>query len=387
MRNTYYQHGLTAEEAANAQRVSPSFLKEFKASALRAWDKYLSPDRPVRDQTEAQRIGEALHCSTLEPQRFKVFYQPRLTPESASASIPADHRLVVGSDGLRQLIDELNASRPTKLSLTGTIPDLKQRLIDAGSELDPGSIEFMKGPELKLALEELNKSRFEPIPKSGTISEMRDRLNAEGMKVSVFSDVQDAYNKHNESIGITVLTDDEFELCANVTKSVRSKPESRIVLDHPMGEYEVELVFRCPITGLILKCRADYIIKPCEQYPDGLVVDPKFVESAELEGFRAAVRRYSMEIQAAFNVMAMKAVFGTEHEPTFVWLAAEKVRPFDSVYYYASADQIRKGHKTIAALLPKVAECIRTNVWPGYATGFVELDLTNWDKRELEETP
>ena len=143
-------------------------------------------------------------------------------------------------------------------------------------------------------------------------------------------------------------------------------------------------MYRCPQTGLVLQCRVDYLIKPCDQYPNGLVCDPKFVESAERDAFRAAVRRYGYAIQAAWNTAAVQAVFGTEDRPPFVWLAAEKEPPFASKYYFAADEQLAIGDHWMSTLLPDVAQCVSTGHWPDYGDDFEILEPQPSELKILE---
>lgn len=381
MRRVYLQPGLTLADVDNVQRVSPSFLKEFRRSPAHAWAKYVDPER-VEDQTAAMRIGTMLHCAILEPDRFSSAYEVRLTAEN----VPDDMRqnLATGSEDLRAMIDRYNSSKPTKLSLSGSAADLRTRIAEAGTNLDPGTLEVMKPAELKAEIDAMNKARIDPLSKSGTNGELRDRLLAVGVPVVLLSDLLELQRRECASNGSELVTEDDLRLANKIKDRIRAKPISRIMLDHPEGEYEVELVYRCPVTGIILKCRLDYLIKPCEQYPAGLVCDPKFVESAEEEAFRASVRRYGYAIQAAWNTRAVQAVFGTTERPEFVWLAAEKDSPFASKYWWATPDQIRIGDYWMDRLIPDVAECLATGVWPDYGDEIGSLEPHPYDLRILE---
>lgn len=382
MRNIYLQPGLTLADIENIQRVSPSFLKTFKRSAAHAYNDYVDPNR-VESDSEAMRIGRILHCAILEPERFSSVYAVKLTLENLANE--ARENLAVGSEDIRAMIDKYNSSKPTKLSLSGSVAELKQRLLDSGTDIDPGTVDVMKGPELKLALQGLNKDRIDPLPKSGTNNEMRDRLVAAGVPVVLFADLLEQQANDCASRGVEIIKPEDLELARTLRDKIRAKPISRVVLDHPNCEYEVELVYRCPLTGLILQCRLDYLIKPCEQYPYGLVADPKFVESAQRDAFRAAVRRYDYYIQAAWNTAAVQAVFGTDQRPEFLWLAAEKEAPFASKYYWATHNQIALGDYWMERLLPQVAKCLSTGVWPDYGDDIEPLDPHPAEMKILEE--
>jgi hypothetical protein len=381
MRKIYLQPGLTLADIDNIQRVSPSFLKPAKRSLAHAWAAYVDPDRSV-EQTDAMRIGTMLHCAILEPERFETEYVVRLSAESLPDDVKKN--LATCAEDLRAMIDRYNNSKPLKLSATGVAADLRHRIEMAGTRLDPGTLEVMKAGELKAEIEAMNKSRIEPLSKSGTNSELRDRLLAAGVPVVLLSDLIDQQRKECHQRGAQIVKQEEMDLACTIRDRIRAKPVSRIMLDHPEGEYEVELAYRCPVTGIILQCRIDYLIKPCEQYPNGLVCDPKFVESAEEEAFRAAVRRYSYYIQAAFNTRAVQAVFGTEERPEFVWLAAEKESPFASKYWFATPNQIRLGDYWMDRLIPEVADCIATGVWPEYGDDIGSLEPHPYDLRILE---
>ncbi|UNY40527.1 exodeoxyribonuclease VIII [Pararheinheimera phage vB_PsoM_KLER1-1] len=391
MRNIYFQPGLSETDLEGIHRVSPSFLKTFKRSPAHAYTAYLDPNR-VESDSEALRIGRILHCAILEPERFITAYAVKITVENLANELRAN--LAVGSEDLRAMIDNYNGSKPTKLSMSGSVAELKQRVLDAQSNLppglaalDPGTIDVMKGPELKLALEDINKGRIDPLPKSGTINEMRDRLLEAGVPVVLFSELVELQRRECEAKGVEIIKQEDLDLARTLRDKIRAKQASQILLDQPNCEYEVELVFRCPLTGLVLQCRIDYLIKPCEQYPNGLIADPKFVESAQIDAFRAAVRRYDYFIQAAWNATAVQAVFGTEQRPPFIWLAAEKEAPFASQYYIAAEGQIALGDHWMNRLLPVVAKCISTGVWNEYnewLEPFEHLDPHPADLRVLD---
>lgn len=381
MRNVYLQPGLTLADLENVQRVSPSFLKEFRRSPAHAWAKYVDPDR-VQQQSDAQRIGTMLHCAILEPERFASAYAVKLTVENLANE--CRQNLAVTSEDLRAMIDRYNTSKPTKLSLSGTGAELRQRIELAGTNLDPGTLEVMKPAELKAEIEAMNKTRIDPLSKSGTNGELRDRLLAAGVPVQLFSDLLELQRRDCADRGVELIAADEMDLARTIRDRIRAKPISQIMLDHPEGEYEVELAYRCPVTGIILQCRIDYLIKPCEQYPAGLVCDPKFVESAEEEAFRGAVRRWGYAIQAAWNTRAVQAVFGTTERPEFVWLAAEKESPFASKYWWATPNQIRIGDYWMDQLIPSVAQCLATGVWPDYGDDIGLLEPHTYDLRILE---
>lgn len=60
---------ISAEEYFAIPALSNSGMKDLAVSPLRYWHLNINPERPVREETAAQRLGTAMHCAVLEGDR------------------------------------------------------------------------------------------------------------------------------------------------------------------------------------------------------------------------------------------------------------------------------------------------------------------------------
>lgn len=72
---------MSAEEYFAAPGLSHSGMKDLAVSPLRYWFKWLSPDRPIDEPTAAMQFGSALHCAVLESAEFEHRYCCELDPD------------------------------------------------------------------------------------------------------------------------------------------------------------------------------------------------------------------------------------------------------------------------------------------------------------------
>lgn len=162
---------------------------------------------------------------------------------------------------------------------------------------------------------------------------------------------------------------------------------------HPMGRALLgaaspwlrEASIVVDVDGLLCKIRPDFCILPCEQFPNGLIVDGKSCEDAREDAFGRTVWRYEYGFQAAYYVDIWQRHFKTAGLPPFIWLAQEKSPPYAPAFYSASREVINHGRSQYEPLLERMRECRESNTWPGYPTGISELILPAWAEKLMEE--
>ena len=59
------------EEYQDLPCVSSHWLKAMLESPADCWRKYLDPQRPTQQKTEALRLGTLVHCLALTPRQFE----------------------------------------------------------------------------------------------------------------------------------------------------------------------------------------------------------------------------------------------------------------------------------------------------------------------------
>ena len=138
---------------------------------------------------------------------------------------------------------------------------------------------------------------------------------------------------------------------------------------HQKGESEVSLFWIDEETGLMLKCRPDYL--PSNHL---LVPDYKTCQSVNPEVFYGDFIKYGYHIEAAMYMDGILAVFGDEVE-TFFFVAQEKEPPYITQVYVPDSGIINYGHKAVRLGLEKFIECQQKGFWGSYSEDVIEMTL------------
>lgn len=324
-------------EAYHARaNVGSSFLKAFVRSPLHAWSAYIDPEREQVDKL-AYRIGRAWHCALFEPAEFGGRY----------AEDHTDSKLTTRS----KLLTRLRAGEIVSDTLVG-VPDDIGKTTKAGKEL------------------------YSEIEARGQIA--LPATDLEWIKTEA------------ERIGARdILPADRIADVQRMAEIARAHPISRVIFEHRdlagIGHAEVSIMDADPLTGLPLKIRPDYLVQPCAQFPHGLIIDGKSCNDASRDGFGRAVWSYDYGLQAALYTQVAQRILGTTGRPAFVWLAQEKARPYAAQYFAAGDALLEYWDGRIAELLPRVAECMASGVWPGYPATVETLALPAWAEARMTE--
>lgn len=314
--------------------IGSTFLKVFsERSPLHAWSQFLDPEREEVDKP-AYRIGRAWHTAVFEPELFGARYV-------------ADHT-VNKLTTRAKLLGQVLAGELALAAIVGIPDDIPKT--------------SKEGKQLYAETEQAGRT---PIAASE-----RDWIDAEYQRMR----------------GRDVLSADRIADVQKMAAVARAHPISQVLFERlkGRGHAEVSIFFHDPATGLAVKIRPDYLVEPCDLFPNGLIVDGKTCNDASHVGFAKSVWNYSYGLQAAFYSRVAQLHFGTAERPTFLWLAAEKARPFACQYFAARDELLDFWDGKIAELLPRVQACIATNTWPSYPTEVGMLELPGWAARQLE---
>jgi hypothetical protein len=92
---------MSSAEYHAAPGLSASGMKDLMVSPLRYWHLHINPKRPIQEETPAQRIGTALHCAVLEPERFEAEYVRELVPGNDWLDTIEDLRAFLRDKGIK----------------------------------------------------------------------------------------------------------------------------------------------------------------------------------------------------------------------------------------------------------------------------------------------
>jgi len=179
----------------------------------------------------------------------------------------------------------------------------------------------------------------------------------------------------------TIITPADKDQVFAMAESVR---KLRVLSDAlALGEAEVSAYWTDPATDVQCRCRPDWV---WADSPDSEVflVDVKTCADASPEGFAKAVVNWSYAKQAAFYSDGYAAASGRS-VVGFIFAAVEKTWPYAAAAYILSEEDMEWGRNQYRANLHAYAECMKTNVWPGYTNGLQTLILPAWATNNHEE--
>ena len=129
-------------------------------------------------------------------------------------------------------------------------------------------------------------------------------------------------------------------------------------------------------TGMICKCRPDVI-----GMRNGLLLDIKTARNAKLPAFAHASYQYGYHQQMAYYRMgaASQGVIVTN----VVLLVVESKPPYLTVAYPMSEAALSRGEADMRRALQLVAECKRTNQWPGLPDGAIDLPAWASERNDM----
>jgi hypothetical protein len=174
-----------------------------------------------------------------------------------------------------------------------------------------------------------------------------------------------AWEKFREAVTGEILTADEHDLCAALASAVRGDEHAAPYVDG--GLPEVTALWE---TGAF-QCRArlDYL-------KTDAIVDLKTARDASPGEFERASWRYGYHVQAAWYVDAVRAC--TERDLPFAIVAVEKEPPYLVQVYEVPEHVLDLGRAEYRGWLERLDYCRRENVWPGYASGPLQLGVPAW---------
>jgi len=168
-----------------------------------------------------------------------------------------------------------------------------------------------------------------------------------------------------------ILTEEEDQRVNGMCAAIASHPLARAMLRNRTGANEVSVFWKHPSTELLLKARADRITM--DDANRMVVIDLKTCGEGDAmpDTFAREMAKWHYHRQAAFYLDAFGASL-------FVFIVIETTPPFGIATYYVEEDTLSLGRAHNQADLIRLAQCIRTDTWPGYPDTLRELSLPDW---------
>lgn len=135
------------------------------------------------------------------------------------------------------------------------------------------------------------------------------------------------------------------------------------------GESELSIFWIDEESGLLLKCRPDFLPYDCK-----LVPDYKTASSVNPQSFFSDFIKFGYHIQAAMYKEGIKAATGIEVEE-FFFIAQEKEPPFITQVYLPPNPLIEYGYKGMRKAINTYLECKDKGFWDTYSDHIIQMSL------------
>lgn len=166
-----------------------------------------------------------------------------------------------------------------------------------------------------------------------------------------------------------ILKLDEYQLALAMRDAVEKHPRAMELLAG--GRAEVSLKWTDEKTGLECKGRVDWV-----DVSRRIFVDLKTAADIEASKFAANAARLGYHGQLAMYRRGLEAVHGATFDGYII--AVENKAPFDVAVFRYDEDVMYTADCEVGELLGRVAQCRRSNEWPGQYPGETSLYLPAW---------
>lgn len=339
-----------------------------------------TPPDEDHESTADQAFGSAYHMIVLEPALFVRTYCLELRRSDVPEAI--DER-----DTLVAMVQKLNESRLPKLSTSGSKDELIARISDTwrkradarGEPVEMPNLTAMKGAELKAYIEVLNVERQGLLPISGTRHELAEILRANGVSVTLWSDVLAEWQANNP--GRIVLSEKDWNTLHAMREKLFDDPYAGKLLCL-RGIAEGSFYWYDPDTGLLCRCRPDYLTD------SGFCIDLKTTLDASEDGFAHSFQKWRYDVQHPFYLDGINHAIDQARLPRakareMIFIAQEKKPPYMVGVYRLDPEDVTLGRYEYKADLATLAKCEQENKYPGYTSGGIkQISMKAWHRQE-----
>lgn len=136
------------------------------------------------------------------------------------------------------------------------------------------------------------------------------------------------------------------------------------------GESELSLFWTDPETGVLLKCRPDFLPYDCK-----LVPDYKTACSVNPETFYGDFIKFGYHVQTAMYREGIKAVTGIDVD-SFFFVAQEKEPPYITQIYLPDNNIIDYGYKAMKKAIRTYLDSKEKGIWETYTPHVIQMSLS-----------
>jgi exodeoxyribonuclease VIII len=146
------------------------------------------------------------------------------------------------------------------------------------------------------------------------------------------------------------------------------------------GYAELSAFVTCPVTGLLLRCRYDWVT-----LYDNNCIDLKKTQDVRYEAFQKSVANYRYHVQDAFYSYVYKLITGNKLR--FRFLTVEEQQPHANKVFELDTEAKQVGARQFKADLEAYKHAMESGDWSGIAQEDEMLNLPMWaldDEAEVE---
>lgn len=173
-----------------------------------------------------------------------------------------------------------------------------------------------------------------------------------------------------EAEGKWVLTSKEYDQINRIGDAVLKNTLVQQFLSG--GKAEQSVFWTDPSTGILLKCRPDYL------RPDGVTVDLKTFDDLDDEAIRRQIYRMKYHWQSAHYLAGVNHALGIENNTMFAHLFIQTDDPYLCRIVLLNDASLEKSEEEIAPFREGFKHCLKTNTWPGYPDDISETSIPDF---------
>lgn len=165
----------------------------------------------------------------------------------------------------------------------------------------------------------------------------------------------------------------QYDAAMAQAESVMALPEVRDALS--LGRAEVSAYWMDPRTGVLCRCRPDWVHPVADD--KAILVDVKTCGDASPREFVRQAARKRYEVQDAFYSDGFGIASGRE-VLAFIFVAVETEYPYAASAVMLDEPSRESGRRKYRADLETYAQCQRTGEWPGFSAAIDLVSLPQW---------
>jgi PDDEXK-like domain of unknown function (DUF3799) len=273
-------------------------------------------------------------------------------------------------------------------TLTGFYPDLSNEAYHGGPGLSASEMSWMSQ-----SLEYYRWRKDHPPAKTrdmtlGSVTHLVLEARLRGKpemiteQVMVFSDAgpqskafKDVQAKNPEKY---VVTQEDFDLARRMIDAVLEKSE--VAAWFTQGVSEPSIFAEHPETGVLMKCRPDYL-----SLDRGLSINFKTTTDASEEGFLRSVKMGRFDWQSAWYLEVLRLHFNRNFDEIHVVVEKNADEPCLVQIYTIADEELEFARMQYTRLLPRYLKAMETGIWPGASLSVKSITLPPWSRKVVDD--